>query len=580
MELNFQTLTDDAPLLFVVPPPTPSVAPFAALGYMAGMARALGENVNILDLGLDYTRWATRKEHLLKLAASMPDQPMQVNVRAGKLSDRRPIEIANNIEEALRIMRSPYKSFDEHRWACEMLLGGVQMNNSPGQGEIVLGNYDHPWDGMELGPMIQELLGTGDLFAPFFREAAASVARQNYRMVGLSIQHSDQVLPALGFAKAIREAGFEGKIIAGGVQVSFLHPEILKKSAFFTHIDAFANRMGENLVEQMYDFFNGKIEFEEIANLTMQKDGRIKQSPGYKEPVIRMLPPPDFSGLHLDKYLVPSVTLPLRTATKCYWGKCKFCRITSDNLFENLGIISAKTLFQHMVYLYETSGADTFIMADDATPPAVLTKISEMILANDLPFRWTAIGLIPEHYIDEKVLDLWAKAGCASVAIGFESGSERMLEIMGKSNDLAHVTHILTACKRLGIMTFCYGFYGHPSETEADLRQTFEYKRANEDIATYFSAGRWLLSPYNIDFKEIDQLGISVSLPDVFPYGKEYWVEWDSPKKEAQDESIHKMQQEFQHGGGKRNHLSDWIYWGQGAHIPFNWADNSTTISY
>ena len=37
------------------------------------------------------------------------------------------------------------------------------------------------------------------------------------------------------------------------------------------------------------------------------------------------LPPPDFDGLPLEKYFVPTKVLPYLATRGCYWGRCEFC---------------------------------------------------------------------------------------------------------------------------------------------------------------------------------------------------------------------------------------------------------------
>lgn len=37
------------------------------------------------------------------------------------------------------------------------------------------------------------------------------------------------------------------------------------------------------------------------------------------------LPPPDFDGLPLEKYFVPTKILPYLATRGCYWGRCEFC---------------------------------------------------------------------------------------------------------------------------------------------------------------------------------------------------------------------------------------------------------------
>lgn len=578
---NFKSLEHWKGMILISLPPTPSVAPFGALGYLGGMAKYYGAPCQLLDLGVDFTNWVLSAKQLSRLTAGKKVFNVPIKLRAGVIGEVTSDEIVSRIDEALQVIRKPYNNFEEHSWATQLIRTGFTLYSQDKHGEVELGYYSHPWSGLDLNTIYDQLLTEADLFTEFLEEVVPLILVQKYEVVALSIQHTDQVVPAMSLAKALRAGSFGGKILAGGVQVSYLISEIEKEHNFFRYIDAFSPKMGEPVLRSLFEYIKGKIYWAQIPNLYVKTaTSKIGFTGNYREPILRQLPPPDFSGLCFESYLVPEVTLPLRTATKCYWGKCKFCRITSDALFDNLGILSAKELYSQMQYLHRVNGAKHFIMADDATPPTVLTKLSELIIKNGDQFRWTAIGIIPEKYIDMKVLEIWARGGCASIAIGFESGSERMLKIMGKSNNLKHIEWMLEVCRQLQIITFCYGFYGHPLETKEDLIQTFEFKKRNQRVATYFSAGRWLLSPYSIDYKEIDKLGIALKEPATFPLGKEYWLEWDSPRREEHERDIAELQMTYNHHHGTRNHLSDWIYWGQGSHIPYDWTLSVNTISF
>jgi hypothetical protein len=89
-------------------------------------------------------------------------------------------------------------------------------------------------------------------------------------------------------------------------------------------------------------YLNREVKFEEIRNIVyLSKEKKIIYTDQYREPKFINILPPDYSGLLLSDYLAPEVTLPIRTASKCYWAKCKFCVVTGNHLVENCEILSS-----------------------------------------------------------------------------------------------------------------------------------------------------------------------------------------------------------------------------------------------
>jgi anaerobic magnesium-protoporphyrin IX monomethyl ester cyclase len=88
-------------------------------------------------------------------------------------------------------------------------------------------------------------------------------------------------------------------------------------------------------------------------------------------------------------------------------------------------------------------------------------------------YVWDATGRINIlHRADDKLLDTLAANGCREVALGIESGSERLLKYMGK-RITPEMTH--SVVKRLterGISVKGYFILGFPTETRAEMYQT------------------------------------------------------------------------------------------------------------
>jgi hypothetical protein len=78
--------------------------------------------------------------------------------------------------------------------------------------------------------------------------------------------------------------------------------------------------------------------------------------------------------------------------------------------------------------------------------------------------------------------DLLAKmrrGGCRSLFYGLESGSQKVVDLMGKNFSLRDAATILRDTNKAGIAAGVFIMVGFPGETEADFEETLEFVRRN-----------------------------------------------------------------------------------------------------
>jgi len=87
--------------------------------------------------------------------------------------------------------------------------------------------------------------------------------------------------------------------------------------------------------------------------------------------------------------------------------------------------------------------------------------------------------------LNERVVGLLERSGCARVWIGAESGSQKILDAMDRRVTVEQVGSMIQLAKRHGIETGTFIMLGYPGETEADIEATIEHlKRADPDQFT------------------------------------------------------------------------------------------------
>lgn len=81
---------------------------------------------------------------------------------------------------------------------------------------------------------------------------------------------------------------------------------------------------------------------------------------------------------------------------------------------------------------------------------------------------------------DPDYIELLARSGCRALYIGVESGSPRLLEFMKKGETVDQFRDAFELARKNGIKTYASLIAGIPTETEDDLRMTFDFIEAAE----------------------------------------------------------------------------------------------------
>jgi len=88
--------------------------------------------------------------------------------------------------------------------------------------------------------------------------------------------------------------------------------------------------------------------------------------------------------------------------------------------------------------------------------------------------------------LDDETLGLMKRAGCHTLHIGVESGSEEILRHYQKKVDLKRIEEAFALCRKHRIRTLAFFIIGLPGETPASIGQTIEFaKKIRCDFASF-----------------------------------------------------------------------------------------------
>jgi radical SAM superfamily enzyme YgiQ (UPF0313 family) len=134
-------------------------------------------------------------------------------------------------------------------------------------------------------------------------------------------------------------------------------------------------------------------------------------------------------------------------------------------------------------------GFRSFYFVDNTfnLPPSYVTHLCARIIAAQLDISWRCI-LFPGG-IDEKLVEMLAKAGCKEVSLGFESGADGMLHRMRKQFSLSDVRQASSLLRRYNIRTMGFLLLGGPGETRESVEESLAFAESLQLDALKISVG-------------------------------------------------------------------------------------------
>jgi anaerobic magnesium-protoporphyrin IX monomethyl ester cyclase len=267
-------------------------------------------------------------------------------------------------------------------------------------------------------------------------------------------------------------------IIVGGPFASMNAEFILQHCV---DIDAVGVGEGEELLP---DYLNNLDDLGAVAGLVWRHAGKIIRNAD--RPLIEdisQFPYPDRISLPID-YVeslpldVPAVLsldkfCTIQTSRGCPYH-CIYCDIPSISQGK-WRYRSADHVLGEMQQLND-AGYRSIYLTDDhfLLNRKRINDICTGIIDRKLEFRWGCEGRADSTAVDQ--FPIMSKANCNMLAFGIESGTQAVLDRLGKNQTLAQIQHAVYEAKLHGI-TRVHGFFviGSPGETEADVMRTFRF---------------------------------------------------------------------------------------------------------
>ncbi len=249
---------------------------------------------------------------------------------------------------------------------------------------------------------------------------------------------------------------------------------------------------GERSFIELLKRLESDVEVEETPGLAMRRDGTgIKNPPGpHAWPGIIPLPDRDIFEVEPYNYIPgkgPPRMANLQARRGCHLH-CIYC--TSPRVEGKLmRVRDARSVAGELASLERDHGSRNAIFVDSLFnyPIDYTAGLCREIAARSLSIKWHC-NLNP-LYCQPELLRLLREAGCASLSLGNESGSEDILQSLKKGFSKDDVVRSITQAKQLGFYLNCFLLLGGPGENEETVRESVELMSELEVDAVRVTVG-------------------------------------------------------------------------------------------
>ncbi len=288
----------------------------------------------------------------------------------------------------------------------------------------------------------------------------------NPKILGISC-HTKTYPGGLRAARLAKEVLPDITVVMGGPHVTVVHEEVAREMG----VDVVVQGEGEYTMLELANYIiRGEGNLSMIKGITYREDGAIKTTP--ERPFIENpeeLPFPARGLFPMPLYELPGTVLMSRGG--CPFD-CPFCAVNSiwkgSRRFRNAENVAAEILSIFRNYQIEEVSFvdDTFTL--DRQRVVELCNAAKK-LRQTFRWRWKCATRI--DLVDPELLRMMYHAGCYSITFGVESGSQMVLDSLGKNITLSQVRNSVKSALETGMIVTCAFMFPHATDTEETVRE-------------------------------------------------------------------------------------------------------------
>jgi hypothetical protein len=569
-QTSFQASGRKMKVLLIFPPDWFPSEPYLSLPSLTAVLRKAGHTVIQKDVNLEMWDWYFSEDFLKKVLRKVPQQldrlrklankrdltdyEMDVQLALCDVTRQRIDELIKNAEKAKAIVRGEvFYDIDQLEWAIQVfreVTQTISLVYAPARICMPPMETNLSYKVFASNEVIEAV---NDQQVNVYRDVFEHIVKpvleaEQPDVVGISIVLQQQIFSTMTFCALIKQQFPHIHVTIGGNTVTRLR-DVLPQSPLFQFFDSAVVYEGETAFLQLVEAVGAKRDLASVPNTIYKDDKGVHESAlSYAEDMAE-LPPPDFDGLPLSKYFVPTNVLPYLATRGCYWGRCEFCD-HGEGYTAGYRSKKIQDVLADIKYLKDKYGVRHFHFTDESYPPALFRKLARGLVEEKMDIFWTTHMRFEKSLLDDGVWEDAKQSGCRYLHFGYESGVERVLKLMDKATTTEIMTKHLKLTAEAGIWNHCMGFFGFPGETKEEAWQSVEFLEQNKRYVHSLGFGTFDLGRHNPVAKHPERWGVTAYKNAEWDLALDYYF---TVKNGMSIEEAERVFQEFE-----RNHYSGW----------------------
>lgn len=557
-------------VMLIFPPDWFPSEPYLSLPSLTAVLRQAGHQVVQKDINLEMWDWYFSEDFLKKVLRKVPQQLDRLRKLAKKreledweqdlqlqlceVSRQRIDELIKNAEKAKAIIRGDiFYEIDQLEWSIQVfreVTAVISLVYAPARICMPPMETNLSYKVFVSSEVIEAVNDTQvNIYRDVFEQLVKpAIEAEQPDVVGISIVLQQQMFSSMTFCALIKQHFPHIHVTIGGNTVTRLR-DVLPQSPLFQYFDSAVVYEGETAFVQLVSAVGAKQSLADVPN-TIYKDatGVHVSATSFAEDM-HTLPPPDFDGLPLEKYFVPTKILPYLATRGCYWGRCEFCD-HGEGYTAGYRSKKIQDILGEITYLRDKYGAAHFHFTDESYPPALFRKLTRGLIDSHMGIAWTTHMRFEKSLLEDQVWQDAKDSGCKYLHFGYESGNERVLRLMDKATTTEIMTKHLKYTAEAGIWNHCMGFFGFPGETREEAWSSVQFLEQNKEHVHSLGFGTFDLGRHNPVAKNPEKFGVTAYKNPEWDLALDYYF---TVKQGLSIEEAERVFEEFE-----RNHNPGW----------------------
>lgn len=316
---------------------------------------------------------------------------------------------------------------------------------------------------------------------PLWREAKKVISDFKPDLAGISVW-TTFAASSFTLASLCKDYDKHLPVVMGGPHVSIRYEEVMR---ICPSADFLVRGEGERTLAELARTIAGEgKELKDLAGISYRENGKTIHNP--KREFIDDLDCLPFPArdLLLNKASYDSEDMGLlMTSRGCPYG-CSYC---ATSIWERkTRCRSIDNVIAEIKQIIAGHGTRQFAFKDDSFTVSRkrVLEFCDKLIRQNISISWDCNTRV--NLIDEELLVKMKKAGCNSIKVGIETGSEKILRLINKKISFEDCRRAAGLFRKVGIHWTGYFMMGLPSETREDILQTLRFmKELDPDYASF-----------------------------------------------------------------------------------------------